>query len=89
MLPPSPSIHVSAMADADDHNGKLSLDNLIDDAVFPETQAIRVLGALEFPYASGKWVVRQSFDGLDDTRYDLSVDPFELPRALEGFHSIR
>ncbi len=68
------------MADADDNNSKLGLDDLIDDAVFPDTQAIGVLSAPELPYAGGKGVVRQSLDGLDDAWYDLPVDPFELPQ---------
>ncbi len=68
------------MADADDYDSKLGPDDFIDDAVFPDTQTIGVFGAPELPYAGGKGVVRQSFDGLDDAWYDLPVDPFELPQ---------
>ena len=66
------------MADADYHDSRPGLDDLIEDAVFPDAQAIGVLCAPELAYADGKGIVGQPFDGLHYAWGDLPVDPLEL-----------
>ena len=75
------------MTDADNHNGELGRDDLVDDAVFPDTQAIGVLGPWSFRTSPAKgssasrsmdWMMR----GMTCRSMRLSS------RSAEGFHLI-
>ncbi len=80
------------MADADYHDGKLGPDDLVDDAVLPDAQAIGVFGALELPDAGGEGVVGERpsmFTAEAWMMRPMTCRSIRLSsRSAEGFHSI-
>ena len=75
------SVCVFAVTNTDDLDNKFRLENLIDDTIIADAQAVGALAAFEFPNAGWKWIGSQGLNHSEYPRYCLTVKALDLTKC--------